>query len=360
MKHQFLNTRVAHAALGAAVALAAGSAFAQTTVTLFGTADAVYRHTSTSGVASVNALASGAAGSSRWGLRGEEDIGSGLNASFWLEAPINIDTGETAGFTRRSTVSLTHRDFGELRLGRDYTPTHWSRFDPFVYVGIGSAQILTNSASVNTVVRAAFGTAPTTIQRVSNAVQYFLPQNSLGLDGSAFYSFQERGAAADDLHRTVGGRLGYTFGKLYVAAASLRTHNTATAPDAFKDTEIGATYNAELFKVSAALRRYDFRTARQNNWLVSTLVPMGPHEFKAMWLRAAMDGRIGVTSIDSNRSDQFSLGYVYSFSKSAKLYATWASIHNKGGSRFAVLGAPTPTANGQSSSGVDLGISKSF
>jgi len=111
-----------------------------------------------------------------------EDIGGGWGAGFWLEAGLNIDTGQgqnttanntangdriafnqttttvgtTAGptiptatlnprqgitFNRASTVSLLNRDIGELRVGRDYTPAFWNytQYDPFGTVGVGSA-----------------------------------------------------------------------------------------------------------------------------------------------------------------------------------------------------------------------------
>ena len=65
---------------------------------------------------------------SRWGIRGTEDLGGGLYAGFWLESAVLPDTGaaQAAFWGRRSTVSLGSKDYGELRLGRDYTPTFWN------------------------------------------------------------------------------------------------------------------------------------------------------------------------------------------------------------------------------------------
>jgi hypothetical protein len=84
--------------------------------------------------------------SSRLGFRGTEDLGGGLAASFWLEAPITNDDGATgvSTFARRSTVSLSG-GFGEVRLGRDYTPTFWNDtvFDPFGTNGVGTNIIST-------------------------------------------------------------------------------------------------------------------------------------------------------------------------------------------------------------------------
>jgi predicted porin len=296
-------------------------------------------------------------------MRGVEDLGGGLSASFWLESFLAMDTGAVnpPGFGRRSTVSLADRSWGELRLGRDYTPTHsnWSRFDPFGYVGIGSNQLLILSATGSTPVRAAFGADPNTVQRVSNGVQYLLPRNRFGLDGGVVYAFREGGTTAQDDHHAVGGRLGFTTGKFYVSAASLHTRNTTTN-DTFKDTALGASYDAGVVKVSAAIRRFDFQASRQNTSIVGAVVPLGVHELKASWVRASWDGRIGGTSIEANRADQYALGYVYNFSKTTRVYATWATLRNKGGSRFVIPGAPAATGNGQSSRGFEMGINKDF
>lgn len=345
-----------------AVALLAGTAAAQSSVTLFGVADVAVRHARTHGVGHVTSLVSGAYSSARWGVRGQEDLGGGLVASFWLESFLSMDTGaiSPAGFQRRSTLSLSHRDWGELRAGRDYTPTHssWARFDPFGYVGIGAVQLFALSAAGTTPVTAAFGTSPNTIQRTSNTVEYLLPRNAWGLEGGLSYALREDGTAASDQHHAAGGRLGITLGPVFVSAASFRTRNNLTT-DAFQDTALAATYNAGFARVSAGIRRYDFRDARQNNYLLGVVVPSGASEFKFSWNRAAMDGTVGTTSIDANRADQFALGYVYHFSKRTRVYATLAQIENKGNARFVVPGAPAGTG-GAKSRGFETGVNHEF
>ena len=113
--------------LTALAALAvAGLASAQSSVTLFGVIDAGVTYQSatsrdaTTGLSSKQSkwsLANSGYNSSRLGFRGTEDLGGGLAASFWLEAPITNDDGATgvSTFNRRSTVSLSG-GFGEVRL----------------------------------------------------------------------------------------------------------------------------------------------------------------------------------------------------------------------------------------------------
>ena len=120
-----------------AVLAASGAAMAQSSVTLFGVVDATYAYGSGS-ASNKSQLTNSGYNSSRLGFRGVEDLGGGMTASFWLEAGVNNDngsgantntnnqaTGATGGggltFNRRSTVSLSG-GFGEVRLGRDFTP----------------------------------------------------------------------------------------------------------------------------------------------------------------------------------------------------------------------------------------------
>jgi predicted porin len=111
-----------------------GLTSAQTSVTLYGIVDAGLSYVSkaapagsTGATGSVVGVDSGLLQSSRFGMRGTEDLGGGLNAIFALEGGIAIDTGAStqggALFGRRSIVGLSGKDFGNLQIGRrkDFT-----------------------------------------------------------------------------------------------------------------------------------------------------------------------------------------------------------------------------------------------
>jgi len=83
-------TLVATAVMGL---LSASGAMAQSTVTLYGLVDAGYNHVSGLRNGSFNGLASGIMEGSRWGLRGNEDLGGGYRAIFTLESRFEADTG---------------------------------------------------------------------------------------------------------------------------------------------------------------------------------------------------------------------------------------------------------------------------
>jgi predicted porin len=115
----------------AVAALAAvGAASAQSSVTLYGVLDTGFGVTQTKqtvpGFATrkvrTTGLYSGGLSGSRWGLKGQEDLGNGLSAVFNVEAGFNSVNGDfTDGFNRRSVVGLKG-SFGQVLLGRDYTP----------------------------------------------------------------------------------------------------------------------------------------------------------------------------------------------------------------------------------------------
>jgi predicted porin len=101
-----------------------GVATAQSTVTLYGLADAGFVYNNNSGGAKLYSLASGNQQGSRWGLRGSEDLGSGLTAIFILENGYSVTNGRLAQggdeFGRQAYVGLGSRTYGTVTLGRQY------------------------------------------------------------------------------------------------------------------------------------------------------------------------------------------------------------------------------------------------
>src|SRR6476660_8602417 len=82
------KTLIALAALAAA-----GAASAQSSVTMFGIVDMAYTYSKADNAGHNSILRSDGYNSSRLGFRGTEDLGGGLNASFWLEIGFTGDNG---------------------------------------------------------------------------------------------------------------------------------------------------------------------------------------------------------------------------------------------------------------------------
>ena len=151
-------------ALAVLGAFAADVAFAQSSVTLYGTVDLNGRYVKNKEAKRRYSLSQDGINSSQLGFRGIEDLGGGLKAGFTLLAGVNADTGTSNSkfWNRRSTVSL-FSNAGELRLGRDYVPTFWNEtiFDAFGTNGIGSSINVARYVHV----------------RQDNSIGYFLPSN---------------------------------------------------------------------------------------------------------------------------------------------------------------------------------------
>jgi predicted porin len=109
-----------------AVLAASGAAMAQSSVTLYGIADAWVgsSEVKVGGVGTrQNVVDTSGVNGSRWGLRGAEDLGGGMKAIFTLESGINLDTGASGQggllFGRQAFVGL-QSGFGTVSLGRQY------------------------------------------------------------------------------------------------------------------------------------------------------------------------------------------------------------------------------------------------
>src|SRR5690606_28467524 len=106
----------------------AGVAQAETSVTQYGIADAGIGYERLKGSdgeesfkATRTGLLSGGQSSSRWGLKGSEDLGQGLKAVFVLENGFNLGAGSTSQgrlFGRQATVGLQSDAWGRLDFGR--------------------------------------------------------------------------------------------------------------------------------------------------------------------------------------------------------------------------------------------------
>ncbi|MFM0704410.1 porin [Paraburkholderia sediminicola] len=103
-----------------------GFAHAQSSVTLYGLVDAGVSYTNNQRGSSVFQMTSGRLNGSRWGLRGIEDLGGGLQAVFTLENGFAVTNGALAQggrlFGRQAFVGLEKTDIGTLTLGRQYDP----------------------------------------------------------------------------------------------------------------------------------------------------------------------------------------------------------------------------------------------
>ncbi len=363
----------------AALATLAGSACAQSSMTVFGIVDLNLRHVKND--ASTWQLGQDGMAGSRLGFRGIEDMGGGLKAGFWLEGQLGPDTGlgnnsfgngngngngsgsraDAFAFLRRSTLSLSNR-WGELRLGRDYTPTFWNIgvFDPFGTNGLGSAGNLFIAAEIRSVAGAAG--AYGTLVRANNSVQYILPN---GLFGPGLYG-QLMVAAGENApaNKFYAGRIGYARGPFDVAAAYGYTWVDVAGNVTAPNWNLGGSWNFGVVKVMGFCGALEIEglpggNARQNNWFVGMAAPFGLWNVKASYGAVRQSGSLAGNRLEDNDASQFAAGLDYNLSKRTTLYATasWIDNHH---TAYGVTGFASPLTRGNNSSGTEVGIRHIF
>jgi predicted porin len=328
---------------------------------LYGTLDLSAMYVKNDGSARRVSLSQDGINSSQLGFRGVEDLGGGLKASFVLLAGVNADSGSANAqfWNRRATVSLSG-GFGEVRLGRDYTPTFWNNtiFDAFGTNGLGDSSHV-QQLPVGTFVRA------------NNSIGYFLPSNIGGVYGQAMVAASE-GASGPSLYGTtvganpgryVGGRVGFAAGPFDIAAAyAAQRIDTLPGTPSQKTANIGGSYDLGVVKLMGYFDRdtlsYTGVDKKENRGSFSAVVPLGQGEIHAGYSLSKLTNN-GV----STKVDQLALGYVYNLSKRTALYSTVSSLKNKDSTTNSVTGGSAqtaaPTAGGKSK-GFEAGLRHFF
>ena len=360
-----------------AVLAASGTSFAQSSVTVWGVVDAAVSR-GTSDLNSVTRLVGSGISSSQLGFRGTEDLGGGMKANFWLEAGLSNDSGaggatttnnQAAGtgtsatalgsqgltFNRRSTVSLTG-GFGEIRLGRDYTPQfwNWTVYDPFGTNGVGTNRAMLGSVALGGTTGSTTGTAV----RASNSVTYLYNHGAnatyaagnQGLHAAVqmYYGENVSTSATPNDGDGTGIRVGYNAGPL---SAAVGYGQTKFAAGNMTMTNFGASYNLGVANLIAQITKDQLGTVKGDGMLVGVTAPMGAGLVRASY--STYENKATLAD-----SQQVAVGYVHNLSKRTRAYVTYANVKNGNGAT-AALGGATGVAN-KASSGFDIGMTHSF
>lgn len=341
----------------AVLAAFAGTAAAQSNVTIYGIIDGGVEYQKGGAAGSITKVTSGMQNPSRIGFKGTEDLGGGTSAFFTLENGFALDTGAAlqggALFGRQAFVGLKG-GFGSVTLGRQYTPIFTSLcflIDPFSCGMAGKADNLMAQGGT-----AATGGAP----RTTNAVKYTSPVMS-GFMAEVVYGAGEVAGNSSAL-RTIGGQVGYTNGPLLVRLAHNSVEN-ATATATSKVTTFGAKYN---FGVAIAAFAYAVNKganagntnvfqADTRDTLVGVTVPFGASAVVASYIRKTDK------AITNNDAKQFAVGYTYALSKRTNLYTSYAYIDNSVANNvvgFYTAGNATDAGTGDRS--VNVGVRHTF
>ncbi|CAG4886992.1 porin [Paraburkholderia saeva] len=174
---------------GASLIAAAGTAMADTNVTLYGVVDVFGQYLGNGGTHTFSEGSGGSTGS-LFGLKGSEDLGGGLKADFDVENGFNINNGTpyadtTTLFYRQAWVGLSDGNYGSVSFGRQYQPSFRVVYptDPFR----ANENLSPLSAAVLAIDRNTLATQ-FIVGRTSNSVLYQSP-NLRGVQFSAMYGF---------------------------------------------------------------------------------------------------------------------------------------------------------------------------
>ncbi len=266
--------------------------------------------------------------SSRWGLKGSEDLGGGLKANFLLESGFASDTGANSGglFGRESWVGLSG-GFGAFKMG-NLTPVTALYYATSDYIGMHNHETGTSSDAFYM----GAGTG-------RNALSYTTPSMG-GLTIEGQYGLKEtKAAGTKDTFALVGN---YQVGGFYIGGGY------SSGPSSFlgeltseKGTEYGvaAVYSAGPFAVGTTVIRNEMKDVsvgtvattgkfKRDAVRVSGMYTLGNSEFH---LNVGLAGKVkvGGTSVEKSDAMQYTLGYNYNLSKRTKVYAFYSQVRNK-------------------------------
>ncbi len=360
------------------------SAFAQSSVTMFGLIDMGPRLVKNGDGPTLKSLTRDGLQTSYLGFRGEEDLGGALKAGFFIQSRIVPDTGvagstaatpnasgavqQSKFFDLRATVSLSSQ-YGELRLGRDYAPSfsNLAAFDPYGAISVGPGNLLGTAGFNQT---STLGSAAGTLLRVDNTVAYRLPPKLGGLYGTVMAAAGEGVNNTNANNRYVGARMGWEQGPLNIAGAFGRTR--IPGHEDFQVWNVGAAYQLPFARLMALYHRAEWRPTgladrRQDYWSVAATVPvLGTGMVRAAY--GSMDMRSTGTAVgfrDQDDARSLAVGYIHNLSKRTALYADWAKIENRGLQQLSFLGGTSAgsgfgTRSNLSSTTLSTGIRHSF
>jgi predicted porin len=315
-------------ALAAASLCVSASAFAQSSVSLYGLVDMSAGQFQDAGANKVRKAQSGNMATSFIGFKGLEDLGGGLKARFSIESFLRADTGESGRFggdvfwARAAWVGL-QGDFGAASLGRT---TNQFFVSTLIFNAFGDSfgyspsirQVLTPS-SVHSQLLPFLGDTGW-----SNSVLYTSPNlggATINLQGA----FGEGAASAKG--RNVGANVLY-FGGPFAATVAYQQvqQGIAFAPaivtngfDAQEAAQVGVSFDAKVVKFFGQYSQVKTKAAvdtKSKIYGLGASVPVGPGKFLAQYGNAKNEYPASEVV-----SKMLTVGYDYYLSKATDVYA---------------------------------------
>ncbi|SOE68578.1 Outer membrane protein (porin) [Burkholderia sp. OK233] len=366
----------------AALAAIGTSAYAQSSVTLYGVIDSGLLYQSTSAASfspaaknlgKVYRYKDGGIYSSFWGMKGTEDIGGGYHVNFRLQGVFDSGTGKfglsdtpgvAAQFNQVATVGLSG-PFGSVNLGRQIVPMAYAMAETDVRAGQYFGSILTAWLGMNTAAGwpGTSTNGPIGALYDSNAIVYQSPSFG-GVSGALEYA---PGGVAGSFQ---GGTresavLKYSNYGLKLSAVYYNGHDTnpgpTTVPTGLDNNRLwylGALYTIKSFSVSASYT--NGKNPAHSNLVDLDLYSVGlGYRFTPAFQITSGLYYMKDKNNSANKSTEIAAGAEYSLSKATLVYGQVGYVNNKGNATTTITyGAPV--APGMGTTAVNIGLRHSF
>ena len=298
----------------AVTALSVGTAFAQSSVTVYGRLNTSIEQQKNIGVEGDRSVLQNNA--SRLGFKGTEDLGGGLKAIFLLEHRFNADTGTVTGdfYAGDSFVGLESAQYGTLRLGRLTSASYYATAD---WVSNHNHDTGTSDDKFYTYLGAN-----------KNSVAYLTPSfGGFTVEGSV-----SAGEGTGNQNKVFGLAANYDGGPLQLGAGYEQNDPSdkqfgLRAAYTFGAITFGGYYQRSEI-TSAELGNYGTRDAVRG----SVMYVMGQSE-----LHLNVGWADDWSKISNSGATQYTLAYNYNLSKRTKVYAFYTAVDN--GNNFSYFGA---------------------
>jgi predicted porin len=314
--------------------LAAGSALAQSSVTIYGRLNTSLENQKNIGAVGTQKVMQNNA--SRLGFKGVEDLGGGLKAEFLLEHRFNADNGATtssAFWAGDSYVGLSG-GFGSIKMGRLTSAAYYATAD---YISYHNHDTGTSEDKLYTY-----------LGQNSNTVAYTTPSLG-GLTAEVSISAGEGRPLGN---KVAGLALNYSLGAL-----GLGFGYEETAGENDTQFAIRANYEIGALTLGGYYQKSDDKgvgsLGKRDAYRVSAMYTMGAVELHGNY--GAADDWSRLSNSDAS---QYTLGLNYNLSKRTKVYGFYTVVDN--GRNFSYFGATDRNGNALKASSMAVGVRHNF
>jgi predicted porin len=293
--------------VAAVSALAAGSALAQSSVTIYGRVNVTAERQDADGKKTYQLVNN----ASRIGFKGTEDLGGGLKANFILEHGFNLDTGASsqgASFWKRQSEANLAGGFGMVRLGNFTSEAYYATAD---YVSMHNHDTGPSSDALYAYV-----------SRDTNKIAYRAPEfvKGLSLEGAV-----SAGEGAAKTTRSYDFAANYALGGLQLGAGAARNNAqeqfAVRALYEFGSVILGGYVQRDKEGYNPLGAQGNKSFGNRTTYRLTGAYMLGSSEFHLNFGSAG-----DYSKVNSSSAKQFTVGYNYNLSKRTKVYGYYTKV----------------------------------